>query len=48
MLRWSFKKWNGELWVGSTRLRIGQVAGACEFGDEPSGILGLAKDLLAS
>jgi hypothetical protein len=31
ILRWIFRKWEG---VGS---RWGQVAGTCEYGEEPSG-----------
>jgi hypothetical protein len=31
ILKWSFKKWDGE--------GIGQVAGACKCGNEPSGFI---------
>jgi hypothetical protein len=27
------------LWSGSIRLRIGNVEGSCEYGDEPSGCI---------
>jgi hypothetical protein len=37
ILKWIFKKWDGEAWTGLIWPRIGQVAGACECGIEPSG-----------
>jgi len=37
ILKWIFKKWDGETWTGLIWFRIGQVAGACECGNEPSG-----------
>ena len=41
-LRWEdnieiFRNWDVEVWTGSSWLRIGQVAGTCECGNEPSG-----------
>jgi hypothetical protein len=36
ILKWIFKKWNGA-WTGLTWVRIGQVAGSCECGNEPPG-----------
>jgi hypothetical protein len=35
ILKWMLKKWDGEAWTGLLWLRIGQVAGACECGNEP-------------
>jgi len=37
ILRWIFRKWNVGVWTRSSWLRIGQVAGTCECGNEPSG-----------
>jgi hypothetical protein len=37
ILRWIFKKWVVGVWTGSSWLRIGQMAGTCEYGNEPSG-----------
>jgi hypothetical protein len=37
ILKWIFKKWDGEAWTGFIWLKIGQVARACEYGNEPSG-----------
>jgi len=37
ILRWIFRKWAGVVRTGWIWLRIGQVAGTCEYGDEPSG-----------
>ena len=37
ILRWIFRKWEGVVRIGWSRLRTGQVAGTCEYGDEPSG-----------
>ena len=37
ILRWIFRKWDEEVWNRSIWLRIGQVAGCCECGNEPSG-----------
>jgi hypothetical protein len=37
ILKCIFKKWNVEAWTGLIWLREGHVAGACEYGDEPSG-----------
>jgi hypothetical protein len=36
VLKWIFKKWDGEPWTGLSWLRIGQVAGACECCNELS------------
>ena len=33
VLKWIFRKWDGEAWTGF----LWQVAGACECGNEPSG-----------
>jgi len=37
ILRWMFRNWDVGVWTGSSWLRIGQVAGICECGYEPSG-----------
>jgi hypothetical protein len=37
ILRWIFKKWDVGVWTGLSWLRIGQVVGTCECGNEPSG-----------
>ena len=37
ILRWIFRKWDVEVWTESSWLRIGQVAGTCECGNELSG-----------
>jgi hypothetical protein len=37
ILRWIFRKWDVGVWTGSSWLRIGQVAGCCECGNEHSG-----------
>ena len=37
ILRWIFRKWDVGGWTGTSWLRIGQVAGTCECGNEPSG-----------
>jgi hypothetical protein len=37
ILRWIFRKLYVEVWTGSSWLRIGQVEGTCECGNEPSG-----------
>jgi hypothetical protein len=34
--KWIFKKWDGA-WTGLSWLRIGQVAGSSECGNEPPG-----------
>jgi len=34
ILKWIFKKWDGEAWTGFIWLRIGTVAGSCECGNE--------------
>jgi len=34
-LRWIFRKWDVGVWTGLIWLRIGQVAGTCECGNEP-------------
>jgi hypothetical protein len=34
ILRWIFRKWDGVVGTGRSWLRIGQVAGACEYGNE--------------
>ena len=37
ILRWIFGKWEGVVGTGWSWLRMGQVAGTCEYGDESSG-----------
>ena len=37
ILRWVFRKWDVRAWTGLIWLRIGQVEGSCECGNEPSG-----------
>ena len=37
ILRWIFRKWEGVVGTGWSWLRIGQVAGTCEYGDELPG-----------
>jgi hypothetical protein len=37
ILRWIFKKWDVRACAGSMWFRIGQEAGACEYGNEHSG-----------
>jgi hypothetical protein len=37
ILKLIFKKWDGDAWTGLIWFKIGQVAGACECGNEPSG-----------
>jgi hypothetical protein len=37
ILRWIFRKWVMGAWTGSIWLRIGQVVGTCECGNEPPG-----------
>ena len=37
ILRWIFRKWEGVVGTGWSWLRVGHVAGTCEYGDEPSG-----------
>jgi hypothetical protein len=39
LLRWILRKWDVGAWTGSTWLRIGQVAGTCECGNEPPGFI---------
>jgi hypothetical protein len=39
ILKWIFKKWDGGAWTGLSWLRIGQVAGSCECGNEPAGFI---------
>ena len=34
ILRWIFRKWEGVVGTGWSWLRYGQVAGACEYGNE--------------
>ena len=38
ILNWIFMKWNGA-WIGLIWLRMGQVAGSCEHGNETSGFI---------
>jgi hypothetical protein len=37
ILRWIFRKWDVGAWTGWIWLRIGQMAGCCECGNEPLG-----------
>jgi hypothetical protein len=37
--RWIFRKWDVVVWTGLSWLRIGQVTGTCECGNEPSGFI---------
>jgi hypothetical protein len=37
ILKWTCERLDGGAWTGSIWLRIGQVTGSCEYGDEPSG-----------
>jgi hypothetical protein len=37
ILRWMFRKLDGVVGTGWSCLRIGQVAGTCEYGKETSG-----------
>jgi hypothetical protein len=37
VLRWMFRKLEGVVGTGWSWIRIGQVAGACKYGKEPSG-----------
>jgi hypothetical protein len=37
ILRWIFRKWDVGVWTLSSWLRIRQVGGTCECGNEPSG-----------
>ena len=37
ILRWTCGKWEGVVANGRSWLRIGQLAGTCEYGDELSG-----------
>jgi len=54
ILRCIFRKLDAGVWTGSSWLRIGQVAGTCQRGNEPSGfhkmrgISCLAENRLAS
>ena len=36
VLRWIFRNLDVGVWTGSSWLRIGQMAGTCECGNEPS------------
>jgi hypothetical protein len=36
IIRWIFRHWDVGVWTVSIWLRIGQVAGTCECGNEPS------------
>ena len=37
ILRWIFRKWEGVMGTGWRWLRMGQMAGTCEYDEEPSG-----------
>ena len=39
ILTWILRKWDVGAWTGSSWLRIGTVAGICEYGNEPSGFI---------
>jgi len=43
ILKWIFKKWVGEIWTGLIWLRIGQMADACESGNESSGSIKMGE-----
>jgi hypothetical protein len=45
ILRWIFRKWDVEAWTGLIWLRMGQVAGTCNCGNEPSGSIKCGKFL---
>ena len=45
ILKWIIKKWFEETWTGLLWLRIGQVSGACECGNEHSGSIKCGKFL---
>jgi hypothetical protein len=45
ILKWIFKRWDGEAWTGSSGLGQGQVLGACECGTEPLGSMKCRKFL---
>ena len=36
IIRCIFKKWDEGTWTGSIGLRIRQMAGTCDYGNEPS------------
>jgi hypothetical protein len=48
ILRWMFRKLEGVVGTGWSWLRIGQVAGTCEYGKEPSGSIKCGEFLLAA
>ena len=37
IIRWIFRKWDVEVWIGSRWLRIGTGGNTCERGNEPLG-----------
>jgi hypothetical protein len=37
ILKWILKEYRLRAWIGFIRLRVGQVSGSCEHGNEPSG-----------
>ena len=37
ILKWIFKKWDGEAWIGLSGTGQGQLAGACKSNNEPLG-----------
>jgi hypothetical protein len=39
ILKWIFKKWDGEACTGFIWFGIGTGGGACDCGDEPSGYI---------
>ena len=43
ILRWIFRKLDVGAWTGSIWLRIGQVAGTCDCGNERSGSIKCGK-----
>ena len=45
ILRWIFRKWDVGVWTGSIWLRIGEVVGSCECGNERSGSINCGKFL---
>jgi hypothetical protein len=44
IVRWIFRKWDVGVWNGLGWLRI-EVAGTCEYGNEPSGSIKCGKFL---
>jgi hypothetical protein len=45
ILKWIFKKWDGEAWIGFSGTGQGQLAGACESSNEPLGSMKCRESL---